>query len=199
MLSYALMAPIIVLGMKDRCNQFIHFIHHHSFHLIKTFMKKKIIDVQDIEILNVLAEHAELNNKELSTKIGLTEGPTLVRVQNLWKRGIIKSFAAVINFQLFGYSKLFLIRVEVSHNDAEELRERFSLNRYIIVLIELEGSVDLVMRIYIGICQAKSIKAAKDELKVLTEGIKGISSATFNQISSMEQKRLHLEDNDIIR
>jgi DNA-binding Lrp family transcriptional regulator len=162
-------------------------------------MKKKLIDAKDIEILNILAEHAELNNKELAARIDLSEGPTLVRVQNLWKRGIIKSFAAVINFQLFGYSKLFLIRVEVYYNDAEELRERFSLNRHIIVHIELEGSVDLVMRIYIGICQAKSIKAAKDELKVLTEGIRGISSATFNQISSMEQKTLHLDDKDLIR
>jgi DNA-binding Lrp family transcriptional regulator len=46
-------------------------------------MKKKTIDVQDIKILNILNEHAELNNKELSSMIGLSEGLTLVRVQNL--------------------------------------------------------------------------------------------------------------------
>lgn len=50
-------------------------------------MKKKQIDLLDIAILNILNEHAELNNKQLSEKIGLSESPTLVRVQNLWGRG----------------------------------------------------------------------------------------------------------------
>ena len=50
-------------------------------YLKQTHMKKKQIDVTDIEILNILTEHAELNNKELANKIGLSEGPTLVRVQ----------------------------------------------------------------------------------------------------------------------
>jgi len=82
------------------------------FTLTLAHMKKKLIGSKNIEILNILAEHSELDNKELSATIGLSKGLTLVRVQNLWERGIIKSFAAVINFQLFGYSKLFLIRVE---------------------------------------------------------------------------------------
>jgi len=60
-------------------------------------VKKKTIDVTDIEILNILAGHAELTNKELANKIGLLEGPTLVRVQNFWERGIIKSYGAIIN------------------------------------------------------------------------------------------------------
>ena len=129
----------------------------------------------------------------------LSESPTLVRVQNLWERGIIISYVAMINMHSFGYGKFFLIRVEVSDNDAEEMRSRFSVNRHIIILVELEGSVDLIMRIYIGICQVKSIKIAKDELKHMTEGIKGIRSVTFNQINSLKQKILRLEDEDVIR
>jgi hypothetical protein len=118
----------------------------------------------------------------------------MVRVQNLWERGVIKSCVAMIKVHLLGYIKFFLIRVEVSDNDAEELRGRFSVNRHNIILVELEGSVDLFVRIYIGICQVKSIKVVKDELKHMTEGIKGIRSVSFNQINSLEQKTLHLED-----
>lgn len=72
-------------------------------------MKNKTIDVTDIEILNILKEHAELNNKEPANKIGLSEGPTLVRVQNLWERGVIQSYGAIINHHYFGYDKFYLI------------------------------------------------------------------------------------------
>lgn len=162
-------------------------------------MKKKTIDVQDIEILNILAEHAELNNKELAARIDLSEGPTLVRVQNLWERGIIKSHIAHINYQFFGYNKLYLIRLEVTDTYAEELKQRLSVSRYMIVIVEIEGSVDLVMRIYIRIFQTKNLKTAKDELQVLTTGIKGIRSVTFSPISSIMQKTLSLDDKDITK
>lgn len=163
-------------------------------------MKKKTIDVQDIEILNILAEHAELNNRELSSTIGLSEGPTLVRVQNLWERGAIKSYSAMINHKLFGYGRFYLIRIETSDINAEELKGRFSLSRFIIVLIELEGSVDQITRIYIGVCQTKSFKAAREELRLLTVGFKGIRSATSSEIISLEQKTLRLDNKeDVIK
>ena len=150
-------------------------------------------------ILNILTEHAELNNKELAAKIGLSEGPTLVRVQNLWERGIVLSHSAVINYHLLGYNKFYIIRIEVSDTIADELKQRLSNSRHMIIFIEIEGSVDLIMRIYIGICLTKNLKTGKDELQILTAGIKGIRSVTFNQIYSIEQKTLHLDDKDVIK
>jgi DNA-binding Lrp family transcriptional regulator len=162
-------------------------------------MKKKTIDVKDIEILNILTEHAELNNKQLSEVIGLSEGSTLVRVQNFWKRGVIQSYTAHLNLPYFGYSKFYLIRAEVSDTDADELKLRFSLSRNIIVLIELEGSIDLIMRIYLAICLTKTLKDAKEELRNLTVGIKGIKSVTLNPISFFSQKALTFENRDIVK
>jgi DNA-binding Lrp family transcriptional regulator len=122
-----------------------------------------------------------------------------VRIQNLWERGIIKSYGAIINLQFFGYSKFYLIRVEVSDYSAVELKQRLSLNRYIIIFIEIDGSVDLVKRIYIAICQTKNLKAAKEEVHNLTEGIKEIRAVTFNLINYAEQKAIRLEDTDLIK
>ena len=96
-------------------------------------MRKRTIDVSDIEILNILAGHGELTNKELSNKIGLSEGPTLVMVQNLWERGVIITYAAQINFRFFGYNKLYFIRIEVTDTDADDLKQRLSISRYIII------------------------------------------------------------------
>jgi len=162
-------------------------------------MKKKTIDVQDIEILNILTEHAELNNKELAARIDLSEGPTLVRVQNLWERGIIKSHTAHINYQFLGYNKFYLIRAEVSDTDADELKQRLAISRYMIIFVEIEGSIDLVMRIYIGICQTKNLKTAKDKLQVLTTGMKGLRLVTMSPISTIIQKSLRIDDKDVIK
>ena len=68
-----------------------------------------------------------------------------------------------------------------------------------IVIVEIEGSIDLVMRIYIGICLTKNLKTAKDELQVLTVGLKGIRSVTMSPISSISQKTLRLDDKDVIK
>jgi DNA-binding Lrp family transcriptional regulator len=162
-------------------------------------MKKKTIDLQDISILNILTDHAELNNKELSGVIGLSAGPTLVRMQNLWEKGVIRSYEANINYQLFGYSKFSLFRVEVLDNGADELKERFLMSRFIIIFIEIEASVDFIMRIYLAVCLTKNQKAAREMVKSLTEGIKGIRSVTFNPIDFIAQKVLHLTDQDVIK
>jgi DNA-binding Lrp family transcriptional regulator len=162
-------------------------------------MKKKTIDAMDIEILNILSEHAELTNKELSNKIGLSEGPTLVRVQRLWGRGIIKSYGAIINYQYFGYIKFFLIRLEVADFDAPQLKERFLSSRYIVILIEIEASVDFILRVYVAVCQAKNFKSAKEEVTTITKGVKGIRSVTVNLITFASQKALHFDNTDVIK
>jgi DNA-binding Lrp family transcriptional regulator len=162
-------------------------------------MKKKTVDVTDIEILNILTGHAEFSNKELASRIGLSEGSTLVRVQNLRERGVIKSYAALINFPFFGYSRYYLIRAEVSDVNAEELKQRFIQSRYIIILIEIEGSIDVIMRIYIAVCQTKNLKTAKDEVQKLTKGILGLRAVTFNPINFADQKALRLEASDEIK
>jgi DNA-binding Lrp family transcriptional regulator len=162
-------------------------------------MKKKTIDLQDIGILNILLEHAELNNKELSKKIGLSEGPTLVRVQNLWNRGILRSCGAIINYRYFGYDKFYCIRIEVDDFDAPQFKQRLLQSRYIIFLIEMDASTDIVMRVYVGVCQTKNLKTAKDEVQNLTEGVKGIRSVTFNPITFINLKALHLDAKDVIK
>jgi DNA-binding Lrp family transcriptional regulator len=162
-------------------------------------MKKKQIDATDIEILNILSEHAEVTNKQLSATIGLSEGPTLVRVQNFWQRDVINAYQALINYQIFGYNRYYLIRAEISDNSATELKQRFMSNRHIIIFIELEGSIDIVIRIYLAVCLTKSLKAAKDEVQKLTQDIHGVRSVTFTQIIFAAQKKLQLENTDIIK
>ena len=162
-------------------------------------MKKKQIDLQDIAILNILTEHAELNNKQLSERIGLSEGPTLVRVQKLWGKGILKAHSAIVDYQFFGYTRFFCIRIEISAVEAHKLKLRFLLNRYIIFLIEIEACADINLWIYIAACLTKSLKTAKEELQSLTSGIKGIGSVTFNPITSGTMKPLQLDSSDTVK
>lgn len=162
-------------------------------------MKKKQIDLQDITILNILTEHAEFNNKQLSEQIGLSEGPTLVRVQRLWERGIVKSHEAIINYPYFGYTRYFCIRVEISATEAPKMKMRFLLNRYIIFLIEIEVIADINMRIYLAACLTKNLKTAKEVLQSLTEDFKAIGSAILAPVTSVSTKPLLFDNTDIIK
>jgi len=131
-------------------------------------MKKKQIDLKDIAILNILTEHAELNNKQLSEWIGLSEGPTLVRVKRFRERGVVKSHEAIINYPYFGYTRYYCIRVEISATEALKMRMRFLQNRYVIFLIELEVITDINMRIYLAACLTKNLKTTKEVFRSLT-------------------------------
>jgi DNA-binding Lrp family transcriptional regulator len=130
--------------------------------------------------------------------IGLSEGPTLVQMQNLWEKGVIQSYRANINYQMFGYNKFYLFSVEVLDIGADELKQRFLMSRFIIIFIEIEASVDVIMRIFIAVSLPKNQKAAREEVKSLTEAIKGIRSVTFNPIDFIAQKALHLDEKDLI-
>jgi DNA-binding Lrp family transcriptional regulator len=162
-------------------------------------MKKKQIDATDIEILNILSEHAEVTNKQLSATIGLSEGPTLVRVQNLWERGAIKSYKALVNYSMFGYGNFYQVRIEIADADSPELKERLLVSRFIIALIEIEATIDIVMRIYIAIFMIKDVKISKEEIRNLTSGLKSIRSTTLNRINYFSAKAFHLDEKDILK
>lgn len=68
-----------------------------NFVLFKTnisIMRKKVVDDIDLLIINILQKNANITNKDLAKKIGLTPPPTLTRVNNLWKRRILSHYQA---------------------------------------------------------------------------------------------------------
>lgn len=162
-------------------------------------MRKKKIDELDIAILNILSEHAELYNRELSGRIGLSPPATLVRSQNLWKRGVIAAMRAQINLEVFGYTYYHLVRIEVVSSRSEGLKARLLENRYLVMLIEIDASLDISMRLYLAVFVSKHTAGNGCEFEDIINGEGGIVSITRVQVSSITCRSLKLDTDDLVR
>ena len=71
--------------------------------------RKKLIDAKDVEILNILQTDARISNKDLASKIGLSESSTKTRVDNLVKNQVIVNASVELDLSKFNYSFLSLV------------------------------------------------------------------------------------------
>ena len=85
-------------------------------------MRKKDIDNKDIELINILAEDASLNNREIARKLGISDSPTLVRYNNLLDKGVIKKIIALINEEYVGYDTKALGYVILTGPDLSKVK-----------------------------------------------------------------------------
>lgn len=81
--------------------------------------RKKPIDAIDVKILNLLQEDGRMSNKDLARTLGLSEGPTLTRVNNLRSKGVIET-RSLINLDKLGITFKTLMEITIPSNRVEE-------------------------------------------------------------------------------
>lgn len=79
------------------------------------------IDETDQRILELLKQNAKLGTKEIASQVGLTITPTYERIRRLEKRGIIKSYIAVIDKKKQGYTLSVVCNVQLKSHTADYL------------------------------------------------------------------------------
>jgi DNA-binding Lrp family transcriptional regulator len=89
-------------------------------------MKKKDIDRIDLEILSVLSKEADITNKSLAERIGLSAPPTLARVKNLRDKGVIKRTDVSVNLEYLGFEVNTLVILTVFRESLEAAKEMLS-------------------------------------------------------------------------
>ncbi|MEZ4890660.1 MAG: Lrp/AsnC family transcriptional regulator [Crocinitomicaceae bacterium] len=110
------------------------------------------LDAIDQQILLLLKSNAKLGTKEIAAQIGLTTTPTYERIRRLEKRGIIKSYTAIIDKKKQGLMLSVLCNVQLKSHAAEYLEE---FEQAIIQLDEvtdcfhIAGNFDYLLKIYI--------------------------------------------------
>ena len=60
------------------------------------------VDAIDRQILDILHREGRITNAELATRVGLTPGPTLSRVNKLESMGLIRSYVAILDRNKLG-------------------------------------------------------------------------------------------------
>lgn len=87
--------------------------------------RKRELDEIDIGILNVLQKDASIKNKDLAKEIGLSPGPTLVRVANLVKNKYIhKRTSRELNWSKLGFNYRCVVRLAISKTNGDSFKKK---------------------------------------------------------------------------
>lgn len=128
-----------------------------------------VLDEIDQKIVSILKADGKLGTKEIANQIGLTNTPTYERIRRLEKRGVIKSYAAIIDKKKQGLTLNVLCNVQLKSHAAEYLRE---FEAAIIQLTEITdcfhiaGNFDYLLKITVKDMDAYSI-FVKEKLAVI--------------------------------
>ena len=81
------------------------------------------LDKTDFDILKLLQRNADLTNKEIAAKLGMSATPIFERVKKLRKTGVIAGYTAVINREKVGKDLLVLCNVIVKEHSEQKLKK----------------------------------------------------------------------------
>ncbi|MEC8051783.1 MAG: Lrp/AsnC family transcriptional regulator [Myxococcota bacterium] len=81
------------------------------------------LDATDLQILRELQEDAQLSNKELAARIGLSPSSCLERVRRLRRGDVIRGCHADVNPRALAIGLEAIIAVQLKHHSREQVEE----------------------------------------------------------------------------
>ncbi|MCI6633140.1 MAG: Lrp/AsnC family transcriptional regulator [Clostridiales bacterium] len=104
--------------------------------------------------------------KHLGELINMSTPSTIDRVRRLEEAGVIKGYAAVVDYIALGYDMHIYIFVEVNQNKRPGLLEYIAKNKLIAGAHGVAGSKDMVLDVY---CRTSEFNKLVDELRSFGE------------------------------
>lgn len=108
------------------------------------------IDLKDKKILFQLDFDARQSYSELAKKVGLSKQVVEYRVNNLVKKGIIRSFYPVINVPKLGYlyCRLAITWQNINSEDLSSIYNDLKNDHRVFWLFEMQGTVDMFVVVW---------------------------------------------------
>ena len=123
-------------------------------------------DLTDRKIISILQKDGRITMKHLGELINMSTPTTIDRVRRLEEAGVIKGYAAVVDYIALGYDMHIYIFVEVNQNKRPGLLEYISKNQLIAGAHGVAGSKDMVLDVY---CRTSEFNKLVDELRSFGE------------------------------
>lgn len=124
------------------------------------------IDLTDRKIISILQKDGRITMKHLGELINMSTPSTIDRVRRLEEAGVIKGYAAVVDYIALGYDMHIYIFVEVNQNKRPGLLEYIAKNQLIAGAHGVAGSKDMVLDVY---CRTSEFNKLVDELRSFGE------------------------------
>ena len=123
-------------------------------------------DLTDRKIISILQKDGRITMKHLAELINMSTPSTIDRVRRLEEAGVIKGYAAVVDYIALGYDMHIYIFVEVNQNKRPGLLEYIAKNQLIAGAHGVAGSKDMVLDVY---CRTSEFNKLVDELRSFGE------------------------------
>lgn len=123
-------------------------------------------DLTDRKIISILQKDGRITMKHLGELINMSTPSTIDRVRRLEEAGVIKGYAAVVDYIALGYDMHIYIFVEVNQNRRPGLLEYIAKNQLIAGAHGVAGSKDMVLDVY---CRTSEFNKLVDELRSFGE------------------------------
>lgn len=123
-------------------------------------------DLTDRKIISTLQKDGRITMKHLGELINMSTPSTIDRVRRLEEAGVIKGYAAVVDYIALGYDMHIYIFVEVNQNKRPGLLEYIAKNQLIAGAHGVAGSKDMVLDVY---CRTSEFNKLVDELRSFGE------------------------------
>lgn len=123
-------------------------------------------DLTDRKIISILQKDGRITMKHLGELINMSTPSTIDRVRRLEEAGVIKGYAAVVDYIALGYDMHIYIFVEVTQNKRPGLLEYIAKNQLIAGAHGVAGSKDMVLDVY---CRTSEFNKLVDELRSFGE------------------------------
>lgn len=123
-------------------------------------------DLTDRKIISILQKDGRITMKHLGELINMSTPSTIDRVRRLEEAGVIKGYAAVVDYIALGYDMHIYIFVEVNQNKRPGLLEYIAKNQLIAGAHGVAGSKDMVLDVY---CRTSEFNKLVDELRFFGE------------------------------
>jgi len=135
------------------------------------------VDALDRAIIAELESDGRLSNVELASRVRLTPGPCLRRVQRLEASGVIRGYRAVIDPASVGRAFEVLVDIDLERQDAEtveQFEDTMCRAEEVTELRRLFGTPDYFVRI--AVADLSAYEAFLSERVLPIPGVRRVSS-----------------------
>ena len=94
------------------------------------------------KIINELIDNSRQSFRELAKKTGMSAVTAMNRVRELEKKGVIRGYSALVDYEQLGYDFLAVIFVKVQKGQFRRAAEKIASHRNVSAVYDLTGETD---------------------------------------------------------
>jgi len=106
------------------------------------FMK---IDSTDSSIITVLEKNARLSFRKIAKKVGVSVATVMNRVNKLEKKGAIKGYSVVLDYDILEYDLQALISIIVSKGKLFQVEKKIASHSNVVAVYDITGHFDVIV------------------------------------------------------